>query len=428
MHSISSLFFLFYLFLFQPLIISQWSSPIVISQHPVSDIKFADNSLGWACIQGGYTFSSYGEFLRSTNGGSNWIVIASGMIAYAEMSFINSNTGWIVGGSGTDIPGSSRYYIFRTTNGGQNLVELKRDSVNFKYYTSVFFLNQNTGWISGNKLIYKTSNGGINFFNLNVDTNFIYNEVRFADMNTGYVIQGFGNSLLKTINGGANWLIVQIETPIVINTLQVLNSENIILGGNNGKIKISSNGGNSWDTMTINNSGPVNSVFFINSNSGWANVNSSVYRTTNRGINWILQNSANTLPIRSIFFLDSNTGWAAGGYGDPLRIGMIMKTTNGGLLGIENNGSNLPNEYVLFQNYPNPFNPTTNIKYEVPRDVNVSIKIYDLLGKEVFSINEYKKAGSYEVKFDGVNFASGMYFYQITAGGFTDTKKMVLLK
>lgn len=97
--------------------------------------------------------------------------------------------------------------------------------------------------------------------------------------------------------------------------------------------------------------------------------------------------------------------------------------------------NNTPKQFRLLQNYPNPFNPVTNIKYEIPRDVNVSIKIYDILGREVFSFNEYKKAGSYEVQFDGSNFASGMYFYKMVVGEntnngviFTDTKKMVLLK
>ncbi len=90
--------------------------------------------------------------------------------------------------------------------------------------------------------------------------------------------------------------------------------------------------------------------------------------------------------------------------------------------------NNLPKAFKLLQNYPNPFNPVTNIKYEIPKDAFVTLKVYDLLGKEVFSINEFKKAGSYEVRFDGANFASGMYFYQITSGNFTDTKKMVLLK
>jgi len=90
--------------------------------------------------------------------------------------------------------------------------------------------------------------------------------------------------------------------------------------------------------------------------------------------------------------------------------------------------NNTPKQFRLLQNYPNPFNPITNIKYEIPKDVNVSIKIYDILGREVFSFNEYKLAGSYEVQFDGTNFASGMYFYKLEADGFSDTKKMVLLK
>jgi len=102
---------------------------------------------------------------------------------------------------------------------------------------------------------------------------------------------------------------------------------------------------------------------------------------------------------------------------------------------VSNNTNNTPRTFKLHQNYPNPFNPTTNIKYDIPRDANVSIKIYDLLGREVFNISEYKTAGSYEVLFDGSNLASGLYFYSIVVGEntnngglFKDTKKMVLVK
>ncbi len=98
------------------------------------------------------------------------------------------------------------------------------------------------------------------------------------------------------------------------------------------------------------------------------------------------------------------------------------------VIGIQPISSEIPDSYKLYQNYPNPFNPVTNIRFDLPNDLNVSIRIYDIRGREVFSINEYKKAGSYEVQFDGTNFASGMYFYMLEAGGFTETKKMVLLK
>ncbi|MBS1553195.1 MAG: T9SS type A sorting domain-containing protein [Bacteroidetes bacterium] len=89
----------------------------------------------------------------------------------------------------------------------------------------------------------------------------------------------------------------------------------------------------------------------------------------------------------------------------------------------------LPKEYSVNQNYPNPFNPSTNIQYEIPFDNFVSIKIYNLLGKEVMSlINDFKKAGSYNLSFDGSNLPSGVYYYKITAGNFEQVKKMILVK
>ncbi len=89
----------------------------------------------------------------------------------------------------------------------------------------------------------------------------------------------------------------------------------------------------------------------------------------------------------------------------------------------------IPLEYVLFQNYPNPFNPSTTIKYSIPKQANVMLKIYDLLGEEIETlVNEEKSAGNYEVQFDGSGFSSGVYFYQMLSGEFTDTKKFVLLK
>jgi hypothetical protein len=89
----------------------------------------------------------------------------------------------------------------------------------------------------------------------------------------------------------------------------------------------------------------------------------------------------------------------------------------------------IPQKFNLNQNYPNPFNPVTNIKYDLPKDVFVSIKIYDLIGREIKTlVNEYKTAGSYLVSFNGSEFASGVYFYRIQAGSYIQTKKMIILK
>lgn len=89
----------------------------------------------------------------------------------------------------------------------------------------------------------------------------------------------------------------------------------------------------------------------------------------------------------------------------------------------------LPVEYSLNQNFPNPFNPETKIQYALPEDNYVTIKIYDVLGKEVITlINEFRSAGRYNVTFNGENFSSGLYYYKIESGNFSQVKKMILIR
>jgi hypothetical protein len=92
-------------------------------------------------------------------------------------------------------------------------------------------------------------------------------------------------------------------------------------------------------------------------------------------------------------------------------------------------GSTVPNQFSLSQNYPNPFNPATNLRFTVPEARFVSLKIYDLLGKEVATfVSESLNPGSYSVQWDAARYPSGIYFYRLSAGGFTATKRMLLLK
>lgn len=88
----------------------------------------------------------------------------------------------------------------------------------------------------------------------------------------------------------------------------------------------------------------------------------------------------------------------------------------------------LPKEYKLYQNYPNPFNPVTTIKYDIPTDGKVTLKIYDLLGKELYSFSNFMKAGYYSFDFNASHLASGVFFYSINAGDFIQTKKMLFIK
>lgn len=88
-----------------------------------------------------------------------------------------------------------------------------------------------------------------------------------------------------------------------------------------------------------------------------------------------------------------------------------------------------PNHYSLEQNFPNPFNPTTTIQYALPQDNAVSVKVFDIMGREVaVLVNEHKPAGRYSVSFNADKLPSGMYIYKIQAGSFTSIKKMQVVK
>ncbi|OGU78796.1 MAG: hypothetical protein A2W11_03155 [Ignavibacteria bacterium RBG_16_35_7] len=99
------------------------------------------------------------------------------------------------------------------------------------------------------------------------------------------------------------------------------------------------------------------------------------------------------------------------------------------VLGVNGTGGSVPTDFALEQNYPNPFNPATTIKFSIPQSSRVTLKIYDILGREVSTlVNEVRNAGNYEVNFNASGFASGMYIYTITAGDYRASKKMMLLK
>ncbi|HEY3250438.1 MAG TPA: Omp28-related outer membrane protein [Ignavibacteria bacterium] len=149
------------------------------------------------------------------------------------------------------------------------------------------------------------------------------------------------------------------------------------------------------------------------------------------------QNQSVTIPLNYVIpsgFVETNCKINAFVYlqGSSISTDSYIQQTKiipaTGVTGIINQNET-PNVYNLEQNYPNPFNPTTNIKFTIPKDGNVTLKIYDMLGNEVETyLNEFVKAGVYKAEFDGSNLASGIYFYTLRASDFVDTKKMTLVK
>jgi len=161
-----------------------------------------------------------------------------------------------------------------------------------------------------------------------------------------------------------------------------------------------------------------------------------------KGLAWVDETPSSGTIVpggnQNVDVIFNSTGLTIGAYAgilklssnDPLRpVKNIPVKLNVGPVGIQSSDLGIPSEFDLKQNYPNPFNPTTNLEFGISELGFVSLKVYDLLGKEVRTlVNEIKPPGIYNVEFDGSNLASGIYFYKIEAGSFIQTKRMLLLK
>jgi hypothetical protein len=238
----------------------------------------------------------------------------------------------------------------------------------------------------------------------------------FKDSLTGWA---GGSNLYKTTDGGKSWSL-QV-TSGAIRKIQFLDSLHGLMISY-GEIYKTTDGGISWKG-TLVRSYVGYSCWFISVNEGWmCGVYGSLYHTSDAGQSWILQ-SYSTPDLNDIVF-NGNTGLAFGNYGT------ILKTSNGGVSFINDNFNSVQrSEYYLFQNYPNPFNPITTISYSISKSSHVTIKVYDILGREVaVLLNEVKSPGLYKVNFNGSRLASGIYFYTLQANEYIVTKKLILLK
>ena len=134
---------------------------------------------------------------------------------------------------------------------------------------------------------------------------------------------------------------------------------------------------------------------------------------------------------KDIGLYSSSTNAPSGAVSDILTGCIVNGVLYGdtSLTGINHLNSIIPNNFSLSQNYPNPFNPNTTIKFAIPRAGDVGLAIYNALGQVVATlVNEHLNAGTYSADWNSSDFPSGVYFYKLTSGDFTETKKMVLIK
>lgn len=291
----------------------------------------------------------------------------------------------------------------------------------------------------------KTTNGGTNWTQQTSPVTNTLSCLYFPPSATsmiGYASGGAATAgtVLKTNNAGVNWTLDTVGT----NWLFGIYFSNLMTGwavGFNGVIYKTSDGGSIWVLQISNTTNRLVAVSFPSLNTGYAvGYTGTIVKSTNGGDNWFVQFSPSPNNFWGVCFTDENTGWAAGWNGT------ILHTTNGGVTFVKRIGTEVPGSFALHQNYPNPFNPSTKIKFEIPlikggersttrlvEGLYVVLKIYDILGNEIETlVNDILKPGSYEVEwsaaFGAGNRSSGVYFYRLTAGNYSLTKTMVLLK
>ncbi|MGE5431383.1 MAG: YCF48-related protein [Syntrophomonadaceae bacterium] len=385
------------------------------ADYYISDISFVDANTG--ILVGNHDVDEF--ILRTTDGGETWtepnypVTSRGGLSA---VSFASADVGIAVGG-----------IVLRTTNGGRDWV--RKLSESNATFNSVSFINADTGLVIGQEgegsHIFKTVNGGEDWKQYYNPGTYL-RSVQLIDANNGYVIDGTSGLALKTTDGGKSWRAMASENINYISDLFFTDVNNGYVA-RGGEIWRTTDGGSKWQLSFHNDLVEyLNSLHFINKNTGWATGSEGVIiKTTDGGINWIELPICTHHGLNSIKFIDDNTGWVWG-YGMEL-----FKTINGGIATSAGGEKqyNIPESFYLSQNYPNPFNPSTIIEYTLAKSGHVSLEIYDVLGRLVNTIvNKWQTEGDYKINWKAEDLPSGIYFYRIISGEYTEAKKMLLIR
>ena len=413
---------LFFFLLLTQIYFAQWYPQNSGTTQHLNKVQFVDANTGWAV-------GDSGTILHTNNAGAAWIPQASGTnLNLVDISFVNANTGWVLA---SEWDPNVESILLKTTNGGIDWIQQIQDSLEF---SAIFFIDENIGWLVGGGVL-KTTDGG-NIWIPKTMQGWCF-DVQFLDPFTGFVAAG---SILKSTDGGDNW-IEQLSGFATgsIRGISFSDSENgfAVRATHQGfpfpyLVYRTTNGGTDWLEITTpdTSSYSYNNVYSINSDIVYVvgirsitdTLKALILRSSDAGTTWDKQLFEINGSLNGVHFVNENIGWVVG------DSGTILHTTNGGVTFIDNEPTQ-PTDFLLSQNYPNPFNPGTTISWQSPVGSQQTLKVFDVLGNEVVTlVDEYKPAGRYEVEFNSEKLSSGVYFYQLRAGEFKSVKKMLLIK
>ncbi len=352
---------------------TSWNAQVSGTSELLTDVYFTDTNIG--TVVGGN-----GTILRTTNGGGTWTAQNSGLSNQIEkVFFLDADHGWattlglIVGGNvlhttdggdtwtlqftttyGTN--GLEGIYfndsengflvgfhglIYSTTDAGSSWAE-RSNHLTTEKLLDVCAVDQYTAYAAGTgEVLLKTTNGGDQWDFIASPGTENYS-VDFLDANTGWIASNNGGNtggVYKTTDGGINW-IQQCLVNGNIRNLHHTDADHVwgcgYISGETPAVLKTTDGGNTWDSVAISAAGEkINSVCFVNNNTGWAvcgpvmgNTGGQLFKSTDGGAAWTEQTFPGTTPLNNIYFIDENTGWIVGGaaYG----VGILLKTTDGG--------------------------------------------------------------------------------------------------
>jgi photosystem II stability/assembly factor-like uncharacterized protein len=319
---------------------------------------------------------------RSTDEGTSWFPANTGLNG-------NARTVWAIAVDGTNLYAATSSGVFRSTNDGAQWVQTT-NGIPDSLVVQVFAIN-GILFAATRSSVYRSTDSGQNWTAATAGLPQPFEPQEFARGVSSVFVAEISGVYRSTDNG-------DLWTPVITGLPSSPDIRTLF----------------SYDRPI-----PFGPTLFAGLNYG------GVYLSSDEGTNWTEVDAGLTDAGLSIRAFAADFGYLyAGTYASSVwkrPLSQILVSVNAGRVALS--------EYAVSQNYPNPFNPSTTITYELPRATHVSLSVYDILGRElVVLVNERREAGVHEVKFDGSAFASGVYFYRLSAAGFVATKRLLMLK
>ncbi|HTX19881.1 MAG TPA: T9SS type A sorting domain-containing protein [Bacteroidota bacterium] len=362
-----------------------------------------------------------GVFL-TTNSGTTWTQVNTGLADTVVTS---------LAAIGSNLFASTYSGVFLTTNNGTSWKQMNSGLVD-TFITKLAVVGTNLFAATASSGIYMSANNGTSWTSAN-GTVFQNAFIRLLS-GTGtslFAASSSNNIIYRSTDNGANW--VPADSGLSTANAIIGSGSNFIAGGVTG-VYLSTDNAKSWSQLTtdwgIQNTQPTG--FVTGGSTVFGVSDAAIDIGAANGTNWTEITPPFTLqdPLNAVAIIDTNLFIGTNNDHAFTKDATVWSYSVKSIVtGVTNQAVNAPTDFVLNQNYPNPFNPSTTISFDLPVGSKVSLKIFNLLGQEVATlVSGEKEGGSYSVRWNASGMASGEYFYRLEAGGFTQVKKLMLLK